>query len=186
MEYVNKRDTIIAILSSAIPFAGNTITSFIISRIYGDFKEIIKYVILGLPITIGTTYYLLTNIFPKLEYYLLIIPVILPFPVSFILSRKNMAITYSEDVIEIKFKIPINMSARDPHELFEYVFNKALSKIKNPYYYNKLISVANCSGLKVSYISDDKLVIRRKCGDIDIRIIISSMKIADMVIDISY
>ncbi|MEM3949646.1 hypothetical protein, partial [Saccharolobus sp.] len=118
--------------------------------------------------------------------YLIPIPAILPLPILFLLTRNNISVNYSEDYIEIKFKIPINMTSHDPHELFNYVFNKALNKIRNPYYHYKLSAVANCSGLKVSYQNEDKLVIRRKCGDIDIRIVISSKKIADMVIDISY
>jgi hypothetical protein len=183
---VTRRDTIISIISAIPPIIGTSITSFIMSRRYGDLKEVIKYVMIGLPVTLATTYYLFINIIPKYADYLIAIPAILPLPISFLLTRNNISVNYSEDYIEIKFKIPINMTSHDPHELFSYVFNKALSKIRNPYYHYKLSAVTNCSGLKVSYQNEDKLVIRRKCGDIDIRIVISSKKIADMVIDISY
>ncbi|WP_338600399.1 hypothetical protein V6M85_11900 [Sulfolobus tengchongensis] len=183
---MTKKDIIISLLSAIPPIVGTSIISFIMSRKYGDLKEVIKYILLGLPITLGTTYYLFVNVIPKYADYFLLIPAIIPLPMSFLLTRRNMTISYSEDYIEIKFKIPINMTSHDPHELFNYVFNKALNRIRNPYYYYKLSGVSNCSGLKVSYLNEDKLVIRRKCGDIDIRIVISSKKIADMVIDISY
>ncbi|MEM3971695.1 MAG: hypothetical protein QXR34_02760 [Saccharolobus sp.] len=182
---MNKRDVIIAMLSSTPPLIGTSIASYITSKKYGDLKEVLKYVMLGLPITLVTTYYLFVNTIPRYVDYILLIPVLLPFPLSIIFTRSNISIEYSEDYIEIKFKIPINMTSYDPHELFNYVFNRALSKIKNPYYYYKLSSASNCSGLKITY-NEDKLMIRRRCGDIDIRVIITPRKIADMVIDISY
>lgn len=184
---MNKRDILITLLASTPPLAGTTIVSFIISKKYGDLKETLKYLMIGLPVTLATTYYLLLSVIPKYLEYIILIPVIMPLPLSYLLTRKTMSVSFSEDYIEIKLKIPINMTSYDPHELFNYAFNKALSRIRNPYYYYKLSSISNCSGLKVSYLNEDKLVIRRKCGDIDVRVLISSnKKIADMVIDISY
>ena len=53
---MNKRDVIIAILSSTPPLIGTSIASYITSKKYGDLKEVLKYVMLGLPITLVIIY----------------------------------------------------------------------------------------------------------------------------------
>jgi len=172
---------------SIIPFAGSSISSYILSDYLKDFFESIRY----LPLMIGLSS--LSSLI--LAYYylrqwmieIIAIVVIAPLLISYLNSRRyeNIKIDVNEYYIEIKFEVPMKKFSFDnPSTLFEYVFDKALKKIKPPYLF-KLRNLDNCGNLKV-IPKESSIVLRKRCGDTVVEIIIANNDKANLKVTMTY
>jgi hypothetical protein len=182
------KNLLIYLPTSVIPIAGSTIYSIISINKIRDFVEALPYIFLGLPASLLTSAILTLEYFKQFIYVVLLIVVLAPFISSFAISRtyENVEVIPNEYYIEITLKVPISYSQfSDPNALFEKIFNKALKKMKNPYYYYKLRSLGNCSNLKVE-VHEDRIVLRKRCGDTIVEINLSNKDEAYMKVSISY
>jgi len=183
-----ERSNILIVLTSVIPLIGGPITGYLLGRKIRDFEDSLVYLFMGFPMFVLSSSILSFIYFRNYLYLVLIYAAISPFLVTYIISRKyqNMQINVNEYYIEIKLEVPIDLEENtDPNIIFEKIFNKALKKMKNPYYYYKLKSLNSCSNLKVS-LSENKMILRRRCGDIIIEIELTNNNVADMKVSISY
>lgn len=112
---------------------------------------------------------------------------VVPFVISYLNNRRyeNIKIDVNEYYIEIKFEVPMKKLTFDnPSILFEYVFDKALKKIKPPYLF-KLRSLDNCGNLKV-VPKENSIILRKRCGDTVVEIIVTNNKKADLKVTMTY
>ncbi|BDC19599.1 hypothetical protein [Acidianus sp. HS-5] len=173
---------------SAVPIAGSTIYSVISINKLRDFIESLPYVFLGIPVSLLTSAAITFEYFKQLFYISFIVVIITPLIASFVISRtyENVEVVPNEYYIEITLKVPISYSQfSDPNVLFDKVFNKALKKMKNPYYYYKLRSLGSCSNLRVE-VHEDRIVLRKRCGDTIVEINLTNKDEAYMKVSISY
>ena len=184
-----KRDRKPLLLSaiSIIPFAGSAISSYVLSDYLKDFMESTRY----LPLVIGlsllssliTTYYYLKQWMIEIAAIVIIVPIF----VSYLNTRRyeNIKIDINEYYIEIKFEVPMKkLSFDNPSDLFEYVFNKALKKIKPPYLF-KLQNLSSCGNLKV-LPKENLIILRKRCGDTVLEIIITNTERANLKVTMPY
>lgn len=170
-----------------IPIGGSSISSYILSSYLRDFIETLRY----FPTIIGfsTLSSLLVAYFYLRQWLFEILAVVIvaPFVISFFNSKRyeNIKINVNEYYLEIRFEVPMRrLSFDNPSELFEYVYEKALKKIKPPYLF-KLKNLDNCGSLKVTP-RENSIILRKRCGDIIVEVIISNNEIADMKVTMSY
>ncbi|EWG08092.1 MAG: hypothetical protein ASUL_00520 [Candidatus Aramenus sulfurataquae] len=183
-----EKGSILTSLTSAVPMVGGPITGFLLGRKLRDFEESLPYLFISLPLFVISSSLVSFFFIRSYLYLVLIYSAISPVLVNYLTSRKyeNMTINVNEYYIEIKFDLPMDMeNFSDPNEVFEKLLHKALKKMRNPYYYYKLKSSGSCSSLKIS-LSEDKMVLRKRCGDLIIEIEINNKKIANMKVTISY
>ncbi len=182
------RNLLIYLPISALPIAGSTIYSVISINKIRDFIESLPYVFLGIPLSLLTSAVVTFEYFKQLFYIVILIVTVAPFIASFAVSRtyENVEVVPNEYYIEITLKVPISYSQfSDPNALFDKVFNKALKKMKNPYYYYKLRSLGSCSNLRVE-VHEDRIVLRKRCGDTIVEINLTNKDEAYMKVSISY
>ncbi len=187
MQGLEKRG-ILTSLISLVPLAGGPIAGFLLGRELRDFEDSLPYLLISFPLSVLSSSLVSLLFFRNYLYLVLIFSAVTPVLVDYLTSRKyeNMTINVNEYYIEIKFDIPVDMeNFSDPNEVFEKLLNKALKKMRNPYYYYKLKSSGSCSSLKIS-LSENKIVLRKRCGDLVIEIEITNKKIANMRVSISY
>ncbi|EZQ04865.1 MULTISPECIES: hypothetical protein [Acidianus] len=173
---------------SAIPFAGGVVYPIVVVRRLRDFVETLVYVSMAIPLFTASDVLLSLFYFRSLIYVLIGYSIAAPIVSSYALYRlyENVNVSVNEYYIEVNLKIPINNAELyDMNALFEKVFNKALKKLKNPYYYYKLKALSNCSNLKVT-LSENKITLRKRCGDIVVEVNISNNTEAQMKVSISY
>lgn len=172
---------------SAIPLAGSSISSYILSDYLKDFFETLRYFpfMLGLSTlsSLLVTYYYLRQWLLEI----MVVVLVVPFVISYLNNRRyeNIKIDVNEYYIEIKFEVPMKKLTFDnPSILFEYVFDKALKKIKPPYLF-KLRSLDNCGNLKV-VPKENSIILRKRCGDTVVEIIVTNNKKADLKVTMTY
>ncbi|QKQ99636.1 hypothetical protein GWK48_03825 [Metallosphaera tengchongensis] len=183
-----ERGTILQSLTVLIPWAGSPISTLLITRRMRDFWNSAPYLLYVTPLSFAST---VLFTFEYMKHFLLIATaysLISPILLTLAYSRKfdNMEINVNEYYIEVKLKIPLLQDqVIDLNSLFEKVVNKAMRRVRNPYYNFKLKSLNNCSNLKVS-LTENKIIMKRRCGDIVVEVIISNNDVADMKLSISY
>ena len=172
---------------SAIPFAGSAISSYILSEYLKDFYESSKYfpLIIGLSLlsSLITAYYYLRQWIIEIVTFVLIAPIL----ISYLNSKRfeNIKIEINEYYIEIKFEVPMRRFSFDnPSDLFEYILNKALKKIKPPYLF-KLQSLSSCGNLRV-IPKENSIILRKRCGDTVVEIIITNNERANLKVTMPY
>ena len=172
---------------SAIPLAGSAVSSYVLSEYLKDFFESLRYFpfILGLSLlsSLVTAYYFLRQWIIEV----IAIVIIAPFLISYLNTRRyeNIRIDVNEYYIEIKFDVPMKkLSFDNPSDLFEYVFDKALKKIKPPYLF-KLKSLNNCGNLKV-IPKENSIILRKRCGDTVLEIVITNNEKANLKVTMTY
>jgi hypothetical protein len=170
-----------------IPIAGSSIASFSISQYFKDFSETLRYLPLTIGLSLLTTFVITYNYLRNFVIESLVIVAVLPFAIAYLNSKRfdNIQINVNEYYIEILFKVPVkNYIFDDPAELFEYVYEKALKKVKPPYS-SKLKALSSCGSLRV-IPKEDYLILRKRCGDTSIEVKVYKDKDADLKVTMSY
>lgn len=183
-----ERGTTIQSMTVLIPWVGPVISTLLLVRRMRDFWNSAPYLLYLTPLsfasTVAFTVLYMKNFLVVASIYSVISPLL--FTLLYTKKYDSMQINVNEYYIEVKLKIPlITDRVIDPNALFEKVVGKAVKRIRNPYYHYKLKSLGNCSNLKVN-LSENKITLRRRCGDITVEVIISNNDIADMKVSISY
>ncbi|AWR97539.1 hypothetical protein DFR86_08225 [Acidianus sulfidivorans JP7] len=184
---------------SIIPIAGGIASSAIITKNTKDFFESLPYLLISTPIFIASTTLPIFLYFRNFLYmYIAIVySAFIPFIVSFGVSKayENYTVEINDHYelglddhyIEVTLNIPVSYAPSslleedqilDPNSLFKKLFNRALkTKLRRSPYYPKLrfIELEKCSSLKMS-ILQDKIILKKKCGDVIIEIILNSNK----------
>ncbi|AWR99722.1 hypothetical protein [Metallosphaera hakonensis] len=183
-----ERGTVLQSFSVLVPWIGPAVSTLLVVRRMRDFWNSAPYLLYITPLSFAST---VLFTFEYLKQFLLIAvaySLLSPLLFSYLYSKKfdSMDINVNEYYIEVKLKIPLlSDQVIDPNSLFEKVVGKAVRRLRNPYYNFKLKSLNNCSNLKVS-LSENKIIMRRRCGDIIVEVIISNSDTADMKLSISY
>ncbi|WP_369610048.1 hypothetical protein [Sulfurisphaera javensis] len=170
-----------------VPIGGSTISSYILSDYLRDFFETLRYLPLIWGLSTLSSFLVAYYYFRQWMFEILAVVIVAPILVSFINSKRfeNIKIDVNEYYIEIKFEVPMKrLSFDNPSTLFEYVFDKALKKIKPPYLF-KLRSLDNCGNLKV-VPRENSIILRKRCGDTVVEIIISNNDKADLKVTMTY
>lgn len=185
---------------SVIPVVGGVINSAIATRYTKDFFDSLPYILIYTPIFIVSTTVPIFLYFKSFLYMYaaLFYSLIIPFITSYAVSKKyenyiveindHYDFTPNDHYIEVILKMPVSYASGysnieeeqmvDLNSVFKKVFNKALkSKLRKSPYYPKLrfIELDKCSSLKVS-ISQNKMVLRKKCRDVIIEIVLNNNK----------
>ncbi|BCS91693.1 hypothetical protein L3N51_00902 [Metallosphaera sp. J1] len=183
-----ERGTLLQSFSVIIPWAGPAVSTLLVARRMRDFWNSLPYLLYITPLSFAST---VLFTFEYMKHFLLIATIyslVSPLLFAYAFSKKfdSMEINVNEYYIEVKLKVPLlSDQVIDPNSLFERVVSKAIRRVRNPYYNFKLKSLNNCSNLKVS-LSENKITMRRRCGDIIVEVIISNNDTADMKLSISY
>jgi hypothetical protein len=183
-----ERGTTLQTMTVLIPWVGPSVSTLLLVRRMRDFWNSAPYLLYITPLSFASTIAFTAIYMKNLLIIALIYSLVSPLLFTFIYSKKydSMQINVNEYYIEVKLKVPLlTDNVIDPNALFEKVVNKAVRRIRNPYYHYKLKSLGNCSNLKVN-LSENKITLRRRCGDITVEVIISNNDIADMKVSISY
>jgi len=172
---------------SIMPLAGSAVSSYVLSEYLKDFFESLKYfpLILGLSLlsSLVTAYYFLRHWIIEV----IAIVIIAPFLLTYLNTRKyeSIRIDVNEYYIEIKFDVPMKkLSFDNPSDLFDYVFDKALKRMKPPYSF-KLKSLNNCGNLKV-IPKENSIILRKRCGDTVLEIVITNNEKANLKVTMTY
>lgn len=174
-------------LISSAPLVGGSISSYLITEYYRDFFESLRYFPLIIGLSTLSSIFIIYDYFRSLMFYLLTLVISLPFVVAFVTTRRfeNIRINVNEYYIEINFEVPMKrLSFDDPSSLFDYVYEKALKKIKPPYL-QKLRNLDRCGNLKV-IPKENSIILRKRCGDTIVEVIITNNEKADMKVTMSY
>ncbi|AEB94395.1 MAG: hypothetical protein QXR57_02875 [Metallosphaera sp.] len=183
-----ERGTVLQSFSVFIPVAGPAISTLLVTRRMRDFWNSAPYLLYIIPLSFASTVLFTFEYFRQFILIAAIYSLLSPIGFCYIYSKRydSMEINVNEYYIEVKLKVPLlRDQVIDPSSLFEKVVSKAVRRVRNPYYNFKLKSLNNCSNLKVS-LSENKIIMRRRCGDIVVEVIISNNDIADMKLSISY
>ncbi|MBB5252309.1 hypothetical protein [Sulfurisphaera ohwakuensis] len=184
-----KKD-IIPLLYSAIaiiPIGGSSISSYLLSDYLRDFSETLRYLPLVWGLSSLSSILVAFYYFKQFLFEILAIVIAAPLLISYLNYKKyeNIKIEVNEYYLEIKFEVPMKrLSFDNPSALFEYVFEKALKKIKPPYLF-KLRNLDNCGNLKV-IPRENSIILRKRCGDTVVEIIISNNDKADLKVTMPY
>ncbi|MUN28196.1 hypothetical protein [Sulfuracidifex metallicus] len=187
---LDKKLLLTSMSASVVPLLGSGIASGFLYIKLRDIFSSYQYLLSCIPITAFTTgiasYVILGNIYFAL--YLVAASILTPLIVPIVASQKYKSVEtkITENYIEIDLKVPVNISSYDPNELFNHVYKKASRSIRNPYYSKKLGPLNNCGHLKVTYIGDDKMVLRRRCGELFVEVTITPQREANMSVRMAY
>ncbi len=187
---LDKQLLLTSVSESVVPFVGSSVASGHLFTKLRDVFSVYQYLLTCIPLTIFTTgvasYLILGNIYYSLYIISAVIlaPLVIPIIMSF--KYKGIETRVTENYIEIDVKVPVNISSYDPNELFNHVFKKASRSIRNPYYSKKLGNMSNCGHLRVTYLGDDKMVLKRRCGELIVEVTITPQREANMSVRIDY
>ncbi|AGE71546.1 hypothetical protein [Sulfolobus acidocaldarius] len=181
------RKAIYYTLIGAVPFGGSSISSFMVSRYLRDFTETLRYLPLTIGICLLTTFLITYNYLQSYVAEILVAVAVAPFIIGYVFSSvyENIKVNVSEYYIEVIFKVPVGeLKFDNPSEMFNYLFSRSLKKIRPPYY-QKLKVLNNCGNLRV-VPRENEIVLRKKCGDTQIEIIVRGKRNVDMKVTMSY
>ena len=172
-----------------IPYVGSSVASFSISQYLKDFFETLRYLPFSIGLSLLTSFLLTYYYFKNFVLEVLAIVSVVPFLVAYLNTRRfeEIQVNVNEYYIEIIFRVPIkNLNFESPTELFDYVFNKALKRIKPPYLL-KLKALSNCGNLRLTVKEEEGyIVLRKRCGDTSVEVKIYKNKDADLKVIMSY
>ncbi len=175
---------------SVIPFGGSSAASGYLFLKLRDPFYVYLYLLASIPLTALTSgiasYLILRSVYISLYVVAGVILIPLLIPVIMSLFYKSIETRVTENYIEIDVKVPVDISSYDPNELFNHVFKKASRSIRNPYYSKRLGSLNGCGHLRVTYLGDDKMVLKRRCGELIVEITITPQREAKMAVRMNY
>ncbi|ARM76243.1 hypothetical protein [Acidianus manzaensis] len=184
---------------SIIPIAGGIADSAIVTRATKDFFDSLPYLLISTPVFIASSAISIFLYFRNFlfMYVTVVYSLLIPFATSFLISKKyenytveindHYELSPEDHYIEVTLNIPASYTSSslldedqviDPNLLFKKLFSRALkTKLRRSPYYAKLrfIELDKCSNLRVS-VSQDKMILKKKCGDVIIEIIINNNK----------
>ncbi|MEM1626516.1 MAG: hypothetical protein QXV69_04440 [Sulfolobaceae archaeon] len=169
------------LLISAIPVIGGVVSNYYLSLKISKINKLIKLLLISISVSVISTLILALYFFREIILEIFGAIIIANF-VSIFLGRKrklsnDIKLKINEYYIEILTNIDFDEGdiIKDPNEIYTKVINQALSKIKSPYYKQKLLETLKCNNLKL-FLSEDKIVLRRKCGDTIVEITLRGIK----------
>jgi len=178
------------LLLSTIPIVGGAISNYYMSLKVSKMSKLLRLLLISTTVSIISTLILTLYFFKDLLIEILS-TVIIANVISVILGRKrklsrDIKLKVNEYYIEIITNIDFDEEEviKDPSEIYSIVINQALSKIKSPYYKQKLLETLKCSNLKI-HLAEDKIILRRKCGDTIVEITLRGVR-GELKISIMY
>ncbi|BCU71419.1 hypothetical protein [Stygiolobus caldivivus] len=172
-----------------IPYAGSSIASFSISEYLKDFVETLRYIPFTVGLSLLSTFLISYYYFRNFLLEIIAIVSVAPLIIAYFNTRKFEAlqVNVNEYYIEIIFKVPVKtLDFESPTELFDYVYSKALKRLKPPYLL-KLKALNNCGNLRVTVKEEEGyIILRKRCGDTSVEVKIYKDKNADLKVTMSY
>lgn len=172
-----------------IPYVGSSVASFSISEYLKDFFETLRYIPFTVGLSLLSSFLLTYYYFKSFLIEALAIVSVAPILIAYLNTRRfeALSVNVNEYYIEIIFKVPLKaLNFESPTELFDYVYNKALKRIKPPYLF-KLKALNNCGNLRVTVREGEGyIILRKRCGDTSVEIKIYKDKDADLKVVMSY
>jgi|ECHvirMinimDraft_2_1075157.scaffolds.fasta_scaffold00003_61 hypothetical protein len=159
----------LASFTSLIPIVGPPLSGVLIGRQSSDFLQTIKYVLISLPLSALGTLFLYFG-FPLLQkfiYGILAYSLAAPLIVSYLTINfyNKIEVSYDEERLEIRMWLKNIDQSFDPNALFKMSLDRALRKIRNPYYKSKIKTVMECPPLKVK-VAQDTITMRKNCNGV--------------------
>ncbi|MCY0859004.1 MAG: hypothetical protein OWQ54_01090 [Sulfolobaceae archaeon] len=185
------KEYIEALLISAIPIVGMPAGIYFMSDADIHSYEYLKKLSLLMGISLLSS--ILFSIELLKEYIVEILTSMLVASVSVIvykiLRSENISLYADEYSIVINMSLNINsvnIADTDINSLISTIIRKALRKVHNPYYREKLSTLNMCSSSPRVTAHEDKLIIRKRCGDTTLEIVITNNTKANIKFEIEY
>ncbi|MBP1357236.1 MAG: hypothetical protein JZD40_01935 [Sulfolobus sp.] len=179
------------VLVALIPILGLPVSLYLMSGIDINSSKYIRRLLIVLPISLITTIVFSLELLKN--YIIEVLAGILVSSVGImvynILKSENISLYVDEYSIIITMHLnleSLNFSKTDLNNLIIDIVKKAMRKIKNPYYREKLSILSTCGSSPRVALQEDKLIIRKRCGDSTLEIVIENNSQANIKFEIQY
>lgn len=179
------------IFVSLIPIVGLPMALYLMSDTDIHSSEYTRKLLVILPISLISTIILSVELLKNyiVEIFTGILVSSVAIMVYKIMKSEKISLYVDEYSIMISMNLnleSLNFSETDINNLILNVVKKAIRKVKNPYYRDKLSVLSTCGSSARVVLQEDKLIIRKRCGDSTLEIVIEKNSHANIKFEIQY